>query len=168
METTKGVEMKNIVACGCMILFILSFAVGELYAGCIEGDCENGYGVMTYPMASGTTAKYTGQFQNGNRHGKGKLAWYFTGGHTLKDGEWENGKMDGYGLFEALLFGTKTSYDGEWKNGKYNGKGTFIDTKGSKYVGGFKNGKRHGFGVQTYPDGTKKEGQWAYDIFEGN
>ena len=57
-----------------------------------------------------TDAVYIGQWQNGQKHGRGKQIW--------KDG---------------------SVYEGNWKNGKSNGKGRLIHFDGDVYEGDWKN-----------------------------
>ncbi|MYM64779.1 serine/threonine-protein kinase [Pseudomaricurvus sp. HS19] len=63
--------------------------------GC-DGNCTNGYGTWKY-----TNGKYSGLWQNSERHGKGKYFW--------KDG---------------------SSYSGEWQGNKRHGEGDFIAANG--------------------------------------
>ena len=67
-------------------------------------------------------------------------------------------------------------YTGQLKNGLPHGEGTLlydadqtsagIIRRGERmYEGEWKNGQMHGEGTLTYPDGSKRSGQWEYDIF---
>mmetsp|Transcript_26585 Transcript_26585/g.23561 ORF Transcript_26585/g.23561 Transcript_26585/m.23561 type:complete len:86 (-) Transcript_26585:484-741(-) len=59
-------------------------------------------------------SKYTGEFQDHLRHGKGRLT-YRDG--TVYDGEWVLGKMEGYG--DLYYPNGLLAYEGQWKNNKY-------------------------------------------------
>ena len=52
------------------------------FAGCIKGDCTNGYG--TYTTNNGN--KYVGQYKDGKIHGQGT--------YTFADGTFEKGIYD--------------------------------------------------------------------------
>ena len=47
---------------------------GNAHADCIQGDCENGYGVYEY-----SDAKYEGNYKKGKFSGYGKYTWYDDG-----------------------------------------------------------------------------------------
>ena len=56
------------------------------FAGCIKGDCTNGYG--TYTLANGD--KYVGEWKEGKYHGQG--TYTFADGEVDK-GIWKKGKL---------------------------------------------------------------------------
>ena len=78
------------------------------FAGCIKGDCTNGYG--TYTWADGE--KYVGGFKDGKQHGQGTLT--FASGDKYVGG-FKYGKGHGQGTF---TFADGTVDNGIWKNGK--------------------------------------------------
>ncbi|MBF0274603.1 MAG: SH3 domain-containing protein [Nitrospinae bacterium] len=86
--------------------------------------------IFTWPQGS----KYTGQWKEGKRFGKGVF-------------EWSDGAM----------------YTGEWDNVR-NGMGTFVWQDGVEYTGEWKNDRMHGKGVMTWPSGKRFEGFWENDI----
>ena len=101
------------------LLFISFFACKETksgYAksGCIEGDCQNGYGTILY--TNGGTK--TGNFIDGKLNGYGEIVWgkgKFEG--NKHKGNFENGIAKGdanmyISAFDATFVGTS--------NGKYN------------------------------------------------
>jgi len=59
-------------------------------------------------------------------------------------------------------------YKGEWADNHPQGRGSF-DYKGSIafYTGGFDQGSRHGKGIETYPCGSKFEGNFEHGYMEG-
>ncbi|MBK8428971.1 MAG: caspase family protein [Saprospiraceae bacterium] len=81
--------------------------------GCVQGNCENGYGTYFYKAGS---AKYVGEFKNELPHGIGACT-YANG--DLYDGEWIEGAFGGKG---ALTLRDGTVVDGFWRNGEYIGK----------------------------------------------
>ena len=91
------------------ILYILTFlhAFGfSVGGGCIEGDCVNGQGTMTW----GKDAGYVGEFKDGVPHGEGTFVW----AHGEKYvGEWKDGLYDGWGI---LTKANRTSKIGIWFN----------------------------------------------------
>jgi len=94
---------------------------------CILGNCTNGSGVYKYNNG----AMYFGTFQNGKRHGFGKLD--FKGGDL---------------------------YIGEFQNGNYHGLGTYVWSDYNYYMGQYRNGKYHGKGVMYYNKETFEAGYW--------
>lgn len=55
------------------------------------------------------------------------------------------------------------------QNQKKDDFGPKVDTyiKGHHYVGHLKSGKPHGFGIMEFKDGTKYDGEWHYNLFNG-
>lgn len=142
-------------------------ADGTLIAGCITGDCINGYG--TYKWTSGE--KYTGDFKNYNREGKGT---YTNAKGTVFTGWWKNDKWFDYGCLSGDCengIGTRisgeTSYTGPFKNGKADGEGTETEKNGTTYKGQWKKGHRKGEGTQTNPEGITLTGDWDYSNLVG-
>jgi len=151
---------------------------GNIQAGCISGDCDNGTGVFGYADGS----KYEGQFLKGKPHGKGTFT-HFDGDRYV--GEFSNGLWDGKGTLHWKNGRVQTGF---WKKGEFlgaqnvaaapksgciqgdcqNGRGTFLRKEdGSKYVGSFHNGAPHGEGVMYFANGEQYSGQWASGLFEG-
>ena len=82
-------------------------------------------------------AKYTGDFKDGEQHGKGT---YTT---------------------------NNSGYTGDFKNGAFHGIGTFTYADGKKYTGEVKNYQRNGIGIITLADGTIETGYWVDDEYWG-
>ena len=80
---------------------------------CIEGDCVNGLGTMTYSDGS----IYVGEQKNGLFNGQGALSitdnWEY-------EGEWKDGERHGRGSMTELGGG---KYVGDWQEGKRHGRG---------------------------------------------
>lgn len=80
-------------------------------AGCIEGDCQNGYGIYIFKDG----AKYTGTFKHGRPHGKG-VVQYANG--EKYEGEMNAGAFGGIGTL-YMTDGNKVA--GYWEKGVYIG-----------------------------------------------
>lgn len=92
------------------------------------------------------------------------------GGPTvLSDGSTWYGELDGNGRLTGngtWLWPNGDRYDGTCENGFIHGEGTYNWANGEYYSGGWQMGKRHGFGININPDGTRREGDWADDLFQ--
>ncbi len=103
------------------------------YAGpCVDGLAQ-GQG------AAGGTARYTGAFVAGRKHGAGRK-------------DWSNGDR----------------YEGEFADDLKHGHGVYVWGKGStwageRYTGRFAHDRRQGAGVYEWPDGRQLAGQWQDD-----
>jgi hypothetical protein len=68
---------------------------------CISGNCSNGFGVATYSDPQGRSIKYSGNWKDEKRHGKGEQernhyrAYGVVGFNQKAYGEWENDKVIG-------------------------------------------------------------------------
>ena len=110
----------------------------NIYAQCISGNCDNGYGIMQFPDKS-EIKKYTGDWKNGQYNGNGKL-------------EYKNGDF----------------YEGNFLNSNFEGKGKYQFSNGNYYFGTFNNGYRNGFGEEKEVNGTSYKGLYVKDNREGN
>lgn len=98
--------------------FIGSSLIESGKIGCIQGDCNAGNG--TYIFKEGS-AKYTGDFQNGQPHGVG-ICVYANGDRYR--GEWADGAFMGKG---TLYLHDGTEVDGYWRAGEFVGTETPLD-----------------------------------------
>lgn len=80
-------------------------------AGCIEGDCRDGYGIYIFKDG----ARYTGTFRSGRPDGKGIVT--YTNGEKY-EGEMKEGAFAGTGTL-YMADGNKVS--GYWEKGVYMG-----------------------------------------------
>ncbi len=92
--------------------FIGSSLIESGQIGCIQGDCTDGNG--TYIFKEGS-AKYVGEFQNGQAHGFGICT--YANGERYR-GEWAEGAFMGKGTL-YLLDGTEV--EGYWRAGEFAG-----------------------------------------------
>jgi hypothetical protein len=106
--------------------------------GAYSGPCVGGL-AQGSGAASGT-ARYTGDFVAGRKHGKGLKIW-------------PNGDR----------------YEGDFVNDQRQGQGTYrwgsaSEWAGQRYVGAYVADKRDGLGSYEWPDGRKLSGQWQADL----
>ncbi|MEZ5042693.1 MAG: caspase family protein [Saprospiraceae bacterium] len=101
--------------------------------GCVEGDCQNGYGKYVYRDG----AKYEGTFKNGFPHGRGVVI--YQNGERY-EGEMANAAFSGFGTL-FMQDGLKAS--GYWKDGTFIGNQSPYDTHDTQqtpaYVNQFAN-----------------------------
>lgn len=125
-------------------------------------------------------ARYEGWILNGKRHGQGK--YYFRSGGYY-EGDWANGKMEGWG--KLFYVNGTTAYEGEWENDKFHGYGVLYNDKQDptskidpenlstvgqgwvKYEGEFQRDCKNGFGICHFTDGSRYEGKFKDDKFDG-
>ena len=110
-------------------------------------------------MADGS--RYTGEFVNDKREGKGKLL--ASNGKTIYEGSWQNDEINGQG---QLWYADRSRYEGELKAGRRNGYGKLFNSENKLvYEGEWVDNLRHGKGTMTAADGSRKIGAWNYDSF---
>ncbi|MCP4134538.1 MAG: hypothetical protein GY754_26425 [bacterium] len=160
-----------------MLIFFLTLISIELYAKCLEGDCENGEGEYKYDNDI-----YSGNFKNYKRDGKGTYTWESGDTYT---GSWKDDKRD-YGTYtwrsgdkytgkwkdDKRHNGTYSwkageEYKGNWKDDYRNGSGK-MEYSGGSYEGNWQKNKRHGKGLYTWKNGDTYDGEWASGIIDGD
>ena len=114
------------------LLLIMSIGCKD-YHGCIEGDCENGYG--TYLYNNGGTDK----------------------------GTWVDGAMNGYGFqVQGKGDYEGDTYTGFFKDGLYHGTGTYYFSKyDTKLIGSFKKGQAHGYCTAFFEPNSNWSGTYT-------
>lgn len=140
---------------GLLLFFFHGQALCE--TKCIEGDCQNGAGILI----SSNGDQYNGDFKDGLMDGKGVFTWQ---NGNRYEGEFLGGERDGQGVF---TWGNGNKYSGGFRAGKRDGLGTFTRRDGHKYVGGYRNGLKHGDGVFTSPEGDRYEGTFSDGMMDG-
>ena len=121
---------------------------------CVEGDCENGKGTMTWTDGD----KYVGEYKDGKTHGQGTYTW--ANGNKYV-GEFKDDKRHGQGTY---TWANGDKYVGEYKDDKRLGQGTYTWANGDKYVGEFKDNREVG-GWYYWIGNTKA---WSYKDSKGN
>ena len=160
-----------------MLGLVLLFLSNQIFAQCIQGNCQNGYGIFSYKSG----AKYMGDFKNGKLQGQGILS--FSNGDKYI-GQWNNQHREGQGklIFKngdiyqgtfvkndfqnkgILEFANGNRYEGNFVKGNIEGEGTMVYADGSAYKGSWQRGLRHGQGVLTQNEQILKEGTWQEDL----
>ncbi len=162
-------------------LFISILTLIEVQAQCVEGDCQDGYGVLNTQSEI-----YKGEFKNGKMNGKGKYIWpngnylegifvddyleglgysYYASDSTLYKGMFHKDKLQD-GHVEVFRNGD-TVYVGDMVNSKYNGKGKIFLPNGDIYQGDWKNDKMDGNGTYFYKNGNYYTGGFRDNLFHG-
>lgn len=98
--------------------------------GCVNGDCNNGYG--HYKFSNGDA--FTGDFKN---YKLNKGVYYFSNGDIYMGNFNQNNQFEGYGLYSFKA--TDDIYSGNWINGKRNGRG-YAETNKIAQKGEWKDG----------------------------
>lgn len=147
--------------------------------GCVEGNCENGWGVNNYYIGKIYQGRYEGNFLDGKRHGKGKFV--DTNG-SIYDGSWKAGKPDGLG---AKVSQSGVVESGLWQEGRLikrqketisldclvgdckDGYGKSKDALGNLYSGNFEKGQYSGYGEMRYKNGDRYQGYWKNSMLDG-
>ena len=64
--------------------------------GCVEGNCENGWGIYEYYVGDIYQGRYEGNFEGGKRTGKGKFIW---ANGIFYEGEFSDNRITGEGIY---------------------------------------------------------------------
>jgi hypothetical protein len=158
-----------------ILLFSLNYSLSAQTAGCINGNCDNGYGTKVYDGGG----KYEGYFINGLRQGEGTYEW--SGGDKYS-GHWVAGDYTGYGTY---YYSSGTIKSGYWNKNTFvgadgdaslkgcivgnctNGYGVYFYASGDRYSGEFKEAFREGEGTYTWSNGEKFVGHWIHGDYDG-
>ena len=146
--------------------------------GCVSGNCDNGYGRMTFSGGS----IYEGEFKSGKYNGYGIYVWP---DGSVYAGQWKDDQRHG---FATTISTSRFEQTGYWDNDKpveyavtvgssvaegcisgdcENGYGTFVYGNGS-YTGYFSDGYRSGLGTYTFSEGGGKlSGIWSLGKVNG-
>lgn len=185
--------------CKTPLLAITQFAVTVLVSGvlcigaasaqmlstvtnmkCVQGDCENGSGVLELSTAFGK-GRYEGQFVDGKFDGYGRLEVPVSNiARSTYLGNWEQGKRSGRGTYWS---GTGNLYIGQWRDDKREGIGTYVvnlprwtdnlyteywlKENTENYSGEFVNDHYHGEGTYRWANGSKFVGGFFADKKHG-
>ncbi len=141
-----------------IVLFAAFFVyyrfIYEMPSECIQGDCENGTGILVYE--NGT--RYSGQFQDGESHGFGT---FVNPRGDRYEGAWVQGEKHGYGVY---VYPGGGKYSGEFHHNVKHGFGSYTWSDGTKYTGRWNEGEPHGDGAVELTDGTRLEGTYENGI----
>jgi hypothetical protein len=147
--------------------------------GCLEGNCENGWGVYEYYVGDIYQGRYEGNFLEGKRSGKGKFIYSNTDKYQ---GSWLNGRPHGLGVKISKSGKVKS---GTWAEGKLvarqkkeisneclvgtckEGYGKSKDSRGNVYNGEFLKSQYSGFGEMRFNNGDRYKGYWKNNVQHG-
>ncbi len=106
-------------------------------------------------------ASYSGSWQGGVPHGRGK---FISEEGTVYEGEWSWSKMHGKGTFR---YSNGDVYAGVWKDNFRHGLGTCTACNGDVYTGEWRFGYQHGRGRHETEDGMVYDGEWKENRAHG-
>lgn len=128
------------------------------YEGQFKLYQRSGDGTLHSPE---TGAKYVGQFQSDNFHGKGDNVWSDGSRYV---GKWMAGQKHGDGTYTSA---EGLNYKGQWEDGKRHGQGTQEYANTDSYSGWWYRGLCSGLGTYAFSDGSRYEGAWANGRYDG-
>ena len=102
-----------------------------------------------------TASVYAGQWQEGKKHGKGKLTLY---SGNCYDGQWKADKRHGWGMYTVAEPTTAgmAAYEGEWVEDARTGRGISKGKDGHVELCTYNDGKRVGEGVRLLDESKLK------------
>jgi hypothetical protein len=122
---------------------------------------ENGFACCN--PSSERVVKYTGEWRNYKKHGRGTQIW--ADGRKY-EGDWDHDNPNGRGTF---TWPNGDRYKGEFRMNQRHGRGTLSCADGSFYAGDWYHDMKHGVcGTHTWPDGRRYEGGWCKDKQQGH
>ena len=122
--------MKKIFLIVLAMFWILS---GSANAGCIKGNCKNGFGTWK-PLLN--NQRYVGEFKNGQFDGKGVYTW--PNGERY-EGAFKNNKRNGKGIF---TYPNGDKFEVYSINDKLHGKSIWTQANGDVYEQKFNMNKK--------------------------
>ncbi len=125
----------------------------DIYVGStlLDGRTPHGRGSLVYSSLDPERGKYEGEWENGQRHGKGRLIWK---NGKIYEGDWRNDKLNGKGRLRWI---NGMEYEGEFESNAFSGTGMLRWPSGKAYYGRWAGGKQNGDGTLTYPLNDPKE-----------
>ncbi|EAR83829.1 MORN motif protein (macronuclear) [Tetrahymena thermophila SB210] len=133
------------------------YSNGDIYEGSFKNNTAHEYGV--FKTIDGQT--YKGQWQNGEKHGKGDYQdkYYQYIGNFCRGCKQGEGVLEFYDTFR---------YKGQFQNNKFQGQGEleYLDGSRRKYIGEYQDNKKSGQGHFIWPLYEYK-GQYQDDLRNG-
>ena len=130
---------------------------GTEYHGEFRHNKRNGHG----EVKRGDDVLFEGGWVDGKKEGPGKEI----SGCTIYSGDFKQGERHGKGLLSRR--DGQLIYNGDWLNGKKNGEGCEILKGGIKYVGNFRDDRYEGHGKQWQEDVLVFEGEFVNGLRDG-
>ena len=134
----------------------VTFPDGAVYRGGWKGMHMHGRGEYI-----GKSFKYTGEFNDGVKHGQGAYTWD-TGNRY--EGPFEDDRPNGIGKY---FFANGDVYNGEMKAGAVTGRGIYVTKAGDTLEGTFVDAKLHGVGTYRFASGDRYEGEVSHGKMHG-
>ncbi len=116
---------------------------GGWYEGQFNGGIRHGVGTSKFGPSGRADGSFdsggvfVGEWQNGRKHGRGKLI--YNNGEGEYVGDFHSGRKHGSG---RMTYGDGSVYDGGWRDGKWHGHGVCISKSGKQSEGVWKSGKQ--------------------------
>jgi hypothetical protein len=134
----------------------------DYYAGGSERELAHGHGVQRFRDGANEGDTYSGQFNDGQRHGVGVYthATSYRNQWLRYEGQFWRNQRHGYGVYHRA----NGRYVGAMQDGYIHGAGVFYYSNGERYEGEWRQGMRHGYGVQWDAQGRAlSTGVWSND-----